>query len=211
MFNLENEIKNWLRELRKNPGFEDGDIAEMEDHLREVIDHNLDYGLTPSAAFSKATSSFGPLDTTSGEIIKSRTAEMKIPKTDPLAHNYARTTNKLMSTSIMFSNYLKIAARNVRKQKLFSFINILSLTIGLTATLLIFLFVHDELAFDQFNTDKDNIYRVLQVQNNVDGSLDYKGTSHAISLGPEIVSNIPVLLLLRGFLNTGRMMNITFG
>ncbi len=91
----------------------------------------------------------------------------------------------------MIKNYLKIAIRNILKQKLFSFINIFSLTIGLAATLLIFLFVSDELLFDSFNKNKDTIYRVLQVQNEVDGSVDYKGTNHAILLGPTLVEEIP--------------------
>ena len=39
MFNLEYEIQNWLIELRRNPGFEDGDIAEMEDHIAETTDY----------------------------------------------------------------------------------------------------------------------------------------------------------------------------
>lgn len=191
MFNLENEIQNWLNELRRNPGFEDGDIVEMEDHIRDGIELDIDNGLSEKEAFEKAVSSFGSLDSTGTEMMKSRTAEIKLPKSDFLAHNYTISTNKITSTTIMFNNYLKISARNILKQKLFSFINIFSLTIGLSATLLIFLFVHDELNFDQFNINKDHIYRVLQVQNNVDGSLAYKGTSHAIGLGPEIVSDIP--------------------
>jgi putative ABC transport system permease protein len=194
MFNLENEIQHWLSELRSNPGFEDGDIAEMEDHILDSIEIHIEAGLSEQEAFEKATTSFGALDKTSSEMVKSRTADMSTPKTDFLAHNYTNSTNIITSSTMMFNNYLKIAARNVRKQKLFSFINILSLTIGLAATLLIFLFVHDEINFDKFNTNKADIHRVLQVQNNVDGSLAYKGTSHAISLGPELVREIPGII-----------------
>ena len=95
------------------------------------------------------------------------------------------------SANTMIKNYLKIAIRNILKQKLFSFINIFSLTIGLAANLLIFLFVSDELQFDNFNKNKDNIYRIVQVQNEVDGSIAYKGTSHAILLGPTLINEIP--------------------
>jgi len=191
MFILEDEIQHWLSELRKNPGFEDGDIAEMEDHIRDGIELNIEAGHSEQEAFAKATASFGSLDKTSSEMVKSRTVKMKVPRTDFLAHDYSNSTNKFIASTIMFNNYLKIAARNVRKQKLFSFINIFSLTIGLAATLLIFLFVHDEINFDKFNANKADIHRVLQIQHNVDGSLDYKGTSHAISLGPELVREIP--------------------
>ena len=38
MFDLEQAIKQWLHQLRKSPGFEDGDIAELEVHLRDHIE-----------------------------------------------------------------------------------------------------------------------------------------------------------------------------
>lgn len=191
MFDLEKEMKSWLSDLRKDPGFEDGDIAELEDHFRDSIELNLEGGLSEQEALAKTILSFGSLKKISSEMVKSRTSNLKTPKADFLEHNYVSSTNLLRATTIMFNNYLKIAGRNIRKQKLFSFINIFSLTIGLAATLLIFLFIHDELTYDDFNLNKDNIHRVLQIQNNVDGSLANKGTSHAISMGPELSTKIP--------------------
>lgn len=61
----------------------------------------------------------------------------------------------------MFRNYLKIAWRNLWKNKVFSFINILGLMIGFTSFLLIALYVFDELTYDDFNKNADNIYRVV--------------------------------------------------
>jgi putative ABC transport system permease protein len=67
----------------------------------------------------------------------------------------------------MFSNYLKIAYRNLLRHKSFSILNIFSLTLGLTACLLIGLFVRDEKSFDKFIPDGDRIYRIyLEVTNN---------------------------------------------
>lgn len=60
----------------------------------------------------------------------------------------------------MFKNYLKIAWRNLWRSKVFSAINILGLTIGLTACFFIFLYVRFELSYDQFHSHKDNIYQV---------------------------------------------------
>jgi putative ABC transport system permease protein len=59
----------------------------------------------------------------------------------------------------MIQNYLKIAWRNLLKLKGFSFINILGLAIGITACLIIFLYVHNELTFDQYNTKISRIAR----------------------------------------------------
>ncbi len=91
----------------------------------------------------------------------------------------------------MLNNYLKIAIRNLLKQKLFSFINILSLTVGLTCSMLLYLYVQDELSFDQFNGNKDSIYRVIQVNNMPDGSLQFEGLSHSIAFGPTLLEENP--------------------
>jgi putative ABC transport system permease protein len=63
----------------------------------------------------------------------------------------------------MFKNYLKIAFRNLWKNKLFSFINIIGLAIGVTCCILIFLYVQNELSFDKFNDKRDRIYRIVSL------------------------------------------------
>ncbi len=60
----------------------------------------------------------------------------------------------------MFKNYLKIAVRNLWKNKVFSATNILGLSIGIATCLLITLYVSDELKYDQYNDKADRIYRV---------------------------------------------------
>jgi putative ABC transport system permease protein len=64
----------------------------------------------------------------------------------------------------MFRNYFTIALRNIRQNPLYSFINIFSLAIGLAACMVIYLFIADEKSFDAFNTKRDRIYRVDEVQ-----------------------------------------------
>ncbi len=60
----------------------------------------------------------------------------------------------------MLKNYLKIAYRNLVKNKVYTAINILGLTLGLTCCLLIFLQVKDELSYDKFWPDHEKIHRV---------------------------------------------------
>ncbi len=62
----------------------------------------------------------------------------------------------------MLKNYLKIAWRNLMKNKIFSFINILGLTIGITVCMMIFLFIMNEFSFDKFHKQGKNIYRVMR-------------------------------------------------
>ncbi len=60
----------------------------------------------------------------------------------------------------MFKNYLKIAWRNLIRNKSFSLLNILGLSIGLAVTALIVIWMNYELGFDKFHTNKDRLYHV---------------------------------------------------
>lgn len=60
----------------------------------------------------------------------------------------------------MFRNYINVAIRNILKHKFFSAINILGMTIGVAACLLIILHVTDELSYDRFHANADRIYQV---------------------------------------------------
>lgn len=60
----------------------------------------------------------------------------------------------------MLGNYLKIAFRNVRRNKLYSFINVVGLATGIACAVLIFLWVRNETSFDDFFKDAASIYRV---------------------------------------------------
>ncbi|HEY5462153.1 MAG TPA: ABC transporter permease [Hanamia sp.] len=60
----------------------------------------------------------------------------------------------------MLKNYIKIVWRNVMKSKLFSFINIFGLAVGLTCCMLITLFILNETSYDAYQKNADNIYQV---------------------------------------------------
>lgn len=60
----------------------------------------------------------------------------------------------------MFRNHIKIALRNLQRNKIYSFINIVGLAIGMATCLLIMLFVKDELSYDRFFKNKDRIFQV---------------------------------------------------
>jgi predicted permease len=61
----------------------------------------------------------------------------------------------------MFKNYFKLAFRNFERNKVFSVINVLGLSIGISAALVIFLIVHYEFNFDKFEKNQNQIYRVV--------------------------------------------------
>ena len=60
----------------------------------------------------------------------------------------------------MIKNYLKVAWRNLMKSKIFSFINIIGLSVGLTCCMLITLYILNETSYDKYQTKADNIYQL---------------------------------------------------
>lgn len=90
--------------------------------------------------------------------------------------------------TIMLTNYILIAYRNVLKNKAFSIINVVGLGTGLAACLLIFQFVSFELSYDKFNAKFDRIYRVTndRFQN---GKLIQHGTIMYPTIGPTMVKD----------------------
>src|SRR5688572_6517207 len=96
---------------------------------------------------------------------------------------------QLIHTS-MIRNYLIISFRNVVKNKVFSFINIFGLGIGLAACLLIFQFVMFELSYDKFHEKYERIYRVTndRYQN---GKLIQHGTITYPTIGPAMAKDFP--------------------
>lgn len=85
----------------------------------------------------------------------------------------------------MIKNYFKTAWRNLWKNKVFSLINILGLSLGMAACLLILQYVNFELGYDHFNANASNIYRVVndRYQNNKliqHGTITYSGVSKAM-------------------------------
>src|SRR5436190_16530377 len=66
----------------------------------------------------------------------------------------------------MLRNYIKIAFRNLTRNKVFSIINLLGLSTGITVCLMIFLFIMNEFSVDNFHKNGKSIYRVMRgIQN----------------------------------------------
>jgi putative ABC transport system permease protein len=61
----------------------------------------------------------------------------------------------------MFFNFIKIAWRNIKRQKIYSIINIAGFAIGLTISLVLAFYVLDDITFDRFHRDANSIYRII--------------------------------------------------
>ena len=87
---------------------------------------------------------------------------------------------------VMLKKNFRIAFRNMRKQKAFTFINIFGLAVGMACCLLILLWVQDELSYDRYHENADRIYRVSRLWRNGDGSI-------SLHLGPVAPTIAPLL------------------
>ena len=91
----------------------------------------------------------------------------------------------------MFKNYFKTAFRNFRRNKVYSIINILGLSLGLACGMLIILYVKDELSYDRFHTQVNQLYRIGMQRVKPDGSTESKGGYTGYFQGPRFTANIP--------------------
>ncbi|HVS91079.1 MAG TPA: ABC transporter permease [Mucilaginibacter sp.] len=85
-------------------------------------------------------------------------------------------SDEKLNRNYMFKNYLKVAFRNFWRHKLFTLINIVGLSIGTSAALVIYLLVHYDLTFDTFHKDGDRIYRVVT-------NFTFQGTANGYNAG----------------------------
>ena len=102
----------------------------------------------------------------------------------------------------MIRNYLTIAWRNLMKNKVFSFINVLGLSVGLTCCILISLYIHHETSYDKHYANGERIYKLGTAF--IDQGVEEKGTTTSAPLGkmlqdeyPEIAASTRLLQLFR--------------
>lgn len=103
----------------------------------------------------------------------------------------------------MFSSYLKIAIRNIRRNPVFSIINISGLAIGLMFSILIMLFVVDDLSFDKYHEYQDRIYRVSRVGKDKNGAKTWGYASCAPSFVPLLKNDFPEIESIARLFGTG--------
>ena len=97
----------------------------------------------------------------------------------------------------MFRNYLKVAWRNIARNKAFSVINILGLVLGLTCSLLIFLWIKDEYSVDAFHKNGKELYQVYE-RSSYDGKVDAGYATQGL-LAQELKKQIPEIQYASAF------------
>ncbi len=103
----------------------------------------------------------------------------------------------------MIQNYAIVAARNFRKHKAYSLINVAGLAIGIAVSLFIFLWIRDELSFDRFHAGARDIYRLTEDQKGADGTVFPVAVTPEL-LGAGLKADFPEVLEFARFRPFGR-------
>lgn len=103
----------------------------------------------------------------------------------------------------MLNNYLKIAWRNLIRNKSYSLINTIGLSVGIASCLFIFLFIQDELNYDRYHEKSDRTYRAYIHTEMGEQSRDR--LLGPAKLGPELANDFPEVESYVRFSNTYRI------
>ncbi len=192
MFNLENEIKNWKKSFHKYQSMEDGYCDELESHLREIIDKKLNDGVSEEEAFNYAKEKVGNVEDISGEYYSSSTDSNKRPpwKEHPFLPS-------------MITSYFKIARRQLIRNKGYSFINIVGLSVGLACMIILVAFIKNELSYDDYFANSERLYRVY-IKGNNEGQILHIAPV-MLPFAPAIKDEIPELEAVTRLSSTVRL------
>lgn len=104
----------------------------------------------------------------------------------------------------MFKNLFITAIRNFKKDKGYSLLNILGLTIGITFSLLLLFYVIDELSYDRYHAKADRIHRIVSYVQEPDNSMKWSSTQYP--LGPALKKDYPEVEQSVRFVRADRVM-----
>ena len=102
----------------------------------------------------------------------------------------------------MFTNIFKIAVRNLTRDISYSLINILGLTIGISGSLFLILYVYDDLSFDRYHEKADRIYRISSRITEPDDAFNWSVTQ--VPLSPQIKQDYPEIEQSTRLIQSGR-------
>ncbi len=102
----------------------------------------------------------------------------------------------------MLKNLLKVAVRNIVKEKSYSIINILGLTIGITCSIFLLLYIVDELSYDKYHENAENVYRVVSHIKEPDNEFTWAVAQ--IPMAPALKEKFPEVKDAVRFFGTGR-------
>lgn len=185
MSKINDLLKQWRKELYKQPYLEEGMITELEDHLLNVVKSLQQKGHDEEEAFKLAVEKMGDITVVSEN------------------EHYSQRRIESNHAALLRSIF-KVARRYFRKNSLISAINVIGLILAFTSIIFISLFVYDELSFEKDHPDYEQIHRLSYTRQMEDGSVEDRAFSSGMWVD---------LLKERyaGATETFRFVNISYG
>lgn len=181
MFDLQQHIAAWKKKMQTAARLEDGDAEELASHLADKIQHLIQNGVEPEAAFHQAVTETGSPEELGQEHLLARER-----KTWQVTRNFLPA---------LFVNYLKILVRQWGRHRTHNWVTVGGLSVGIASCMLIAFYVLHEVSYDQ-NYRGKAIYRVVNKQMTSTG-VETTGSGGPIPLGtalkdefPEVVSSV---------------------
>ena len=153
MFNLDKAIAAWRQSLRYNRAFTADDLDELAQHVRDQVAALVAEGSAVEAAFRRTMREMGDYTTAEAEYRKVYWGKRR---------RRHELRDELTWRRSMFTNYLTVAFRAMRRRWGYSLLNITGLALGLICCLIIFQYVAYEYSFDDFNENAATLYRVTE-------------------------------------------------
>ncbi len=150
-FDLEARIIEWKKKLEANRVFDDGDIKEYEEHLRDEINFLVESGMDKEEAFRKSVKNFGEPKKLAQEF--KTVVQIKNPVK-------RRLHSAELSFLSLLPNYLKLSARSMLRNKFYTAINVISVALGLIVSVVILQYYFYESNQDSYFEDSDRVYRI---------------------------------------------------
>jgi len=111
----------------------------------------------------------------------------------------------------MIRNYIKVALRNIFRNKLTAFINIAGLALAMSCSVLIYFYVTDEISYDQYNAKADRTYRITRDFLSEDGSANLRLANVAPPIGPLIKNDFGEIETMARTVNYGFVIGLEEG
>ena len=167
-FDLDTSLAAWRGFISTEFSISEDDADELESHLRDHFDDLIEDGLAPELAFEQAIAKMGSYALLTEDYKKSYWKKMRSER---------RLRSSIMVRLSLLQSYYRISIRQILRQPVFTFINVLGLGIGLAGCILIAMYVLHELSYDRFHERAGDIYRL--VQETEDGSTAKTAGAHA--------------------------------
>jgi cell division protein FtsX len=175
MFDLETALATWRQQHRYSRAFKGRDLDELEQHIRDHVALLMGEGHSAEEAFRTATSELGSIQETQSDF--GSVAWMK-------TRDRGEVLDEIRYRIALAASYLRVAFRNLRKNRASTIINLSALSIAISVAMVMYLFASARLTEDYFHENADEIFLVHQITMEEEGP-QWWGTSPE-PLGPQI-------------------------